>query len=355
MRKLLRSIFLFINFIAILGLFAAYLSVYIPPDKFWIAAFVGLAYPVFLGINLLFIVFWLFYRKRFSLFSIAAILLGIVPLSNFFQFKGKTSEQAEIKVLSYNVRHFSGEEGIDQKENAKKIIAFLEEQNADIICLQESRLRKNNIFNLAQTVKELKNIKHYQFARSSDTYGSVTMTKYPIIDMGEIRFENSRNITIYTDMLIEKDTVRVYNVHLQSYRIDPKNYEVLENIDLQEEANRKIYRKVIGQMKRAFEMRAVQVEEIKKHMDDCRYKILVCGDFNDTPVSFSYRYLSENLVDAFVNSGNGIGRTYVGELPSFRIDYILHDEAFESFNFETIDFRNSDHLPITCDLSLIEN
>ncbi len=354
MRKTLRSIVLILNVAAVLGLFTAYLSVYIPPDKCWMPAFIGLAYPFLLGINLLFILYWLLVRMRFALISLLAVLIGIGTFNRFFQFGGKSSENTEIKVLSYNVRHFSGDGSANNKENARRIISFLEAQNADIICLQESRLRKNNIFNLSKTVKDLENIQHYQFASSSSTFGSVTMTKYPIIDMGEIRFEHSRNITIFTDMLIGTDTVRVYNVHLQSYHIDPKNYAVLENIELQEEKNREVFRKVAGQMKKAFEMRAVQVDEIREHIDNCRHKVIVCGDFNDTPVSYSYHKLSEGLVDAFVHSGHGVGRTYVGELPSFRIDYILHSKAFESFNFETLEFKNSDHLPITCDLAMAD-
>ena len=354
MRKTLQGILLILNVTAAFGLAAAYLSVYIPPDKFWMPAFIGLAYPFLLAVNLLFIVFWFFIRLRYALISLVVILIGIGTFFRFFQFGGKASDNTDIKVLSYNVRHFSGDGAANGKENAQRIISFLEEQNADIICLQESRLRKNNIFNLSKTVMELKNISHYQFASSSSTFGSVTMTRFPIINMGEIRFEHSRNITIFTDMLIGQDTVRVYNVHLQSYHIDPKNYTVLENIEIQEEKNRAVFRKVAGQMKEAFQMRARQVGEIRQHIENCSYKVLVCGDFNDTPVSYSYHTLSKNLVDAFVNSGRGIGRTYVGELPSFRIDYILHSKSFESFNYETREFKYSDHLPITCDLALTD-
>lgn len=353
-RKTLLGILIILNVIAAFGLLAAYLSVYIPPDKFWMPAFIGLAYPFLLLANLLFILFWLVVRMRYALLSLLAVFIGIGTFFRFIQFGGKSSESSEIKVLSYNVRHFSGDGKANNKENAERIISFLEEQNADIICLQESRLRKNNIFNLSKTVQDLQNIKHYQFASSSSTFGSVTMTKFPIINMGEIRFEHSRNITIFTDMLIGEDTVRVYNVHLQSYHIDPKNYAVIENIELQQEKDREVFRKVAGQMKEAFEMRAMQVNEIRRHIKKCKYKVLICGDFNDTPVSYSYHTLSEDLVDAFVNSGHGVGRTYVGELPSFRIDYILHSKSIESYNFETIDFKYSDHLPITCDLAMAD-
>lgn len=340
---------------AVLGLISVYISVYIPPDKFWIPAFIGLSYPFLLVANVLFIVFWLVVRWKYALLSFVAIVSGFGSFAGFIQFGGKSADNTNVRVMSYNVRHFWGENGKDdRKENARRIITFLEESEADIICLQESRLRKNQIFNLSKTVEELKNIKHYQFASSSSTYGSVTMTRYEIVNMGEIRFEKTRNITIYTDMLIDGDTIRVYNVHLQSYHIDPQNYAILESGDIQEERNREVYRKVAGQMKQAFMRRAAQAREIRKHIDDSPYPVIVCGDFNDTPTSYAYHTIKSGLVDAFVHSGHGVGRTYVGELPSFRIDFILHSKSLKSYNFETLDFKHSDHLPIVCDILLEE-
>ena len=107
-------------------------------------------------------------------------------------------------------------------------------------------------------------------------------------------------------------------------------------------------REIIRKIKTASEMRAEQVRKIREHIDNSPSKVVVCGDFNDHPVSYSYQKIRKNLKDAFVESGRGIGRTYVGKLPSFRIDYILHSKGFNSYNFKTINFRMSDHLPVTC-------
>jgi len=352
MKKFILYIILVLNIAAVAGLLASYISVYIPPNKFWVPAFIGLGYPYILGVNIAFVVFWLFLKWKYSLLSLLAILVGFQFIPRFYQLSGKESDDTQIKVLSYNVHYFSGNGKEVIKNNAEQIITFLEEQNADIICLQESRLRRNDIFNLSKTVKDLKNIQHYQFASSSSSFGSVTMTRYPIVDMGELRFENSTNITIFTDVLIGKDTVRVYNLHLQSYQISPRNYDLLESMDIQDKEKRKIFRKVAGQMKRAFALRAGQVEEIQRHIDACKYPVIVCGDFNDTPASYAYHILSKNREDAFVESGHGIGQTYAGELPSFRIDYLLHSKELKSYNFETIDVDFSDHLPIMCDFNL---
>jgi len=349
-KKALRNIFLTINIVIVFTLFAAYLSVYISPDKYWILQLFGLAYPFILIGNLIFIGFWLLFKPRFLLLSLISILVGWGFVSRYVQLSGKEIEKGDVKIISYNVKYFVGDENLTQKENANKIVSFLEEQNADIICLQEARLRKKSIFNLPNTVKKLGSINHYQYARSSTTYGSVTMTRYPIINMGEIRFEESRNMTIYTDVVIENDTVRVFNVHLQSYKIDPDKYLIIDSMGIDQEKDLRQVREMSYKFKKAFQMRAGQVREIRKYIDESPYDVIVCGDFNDTPVSFAYQYLKGDLTDAFVNSGEGVGRTYIGKLPSFRIDNIFYSDNFESYNFKTSNFRMSDHLPISCDL-----
>ena len=350
MRKALINIFLIINLIVIISLFTAYLSVYISPDKNWIPSFFGLAYPFILIVNLLFIGFWLLFKPRYVLLSLVSIIIGWGFVSRYVQLNEKKIEKGDVKVISYNVKYFIGDENLTQIENANKIVSFLEEQNADIICLQEARLRKNSIFNLQGTVKKLKTINHYQYARTSTTFGSVTMTRFPIINMGEIRFDESRNMTIFTDVIIKNDTVRIFNVHLQSYQIDPDKYSIIESPGINQEEDLKEVREMSYKFKKASQMRAKQVREIRKYIDESPYDVIVCGDFNDTPVSFAYQKLRGDLTDAFISSGEGVGRTYIGKLPSFRIDYVFHSEIFESFNFQTYDFRMSDHLPISCEL-----
>lgn len=351
-RKLFIYILIGLNVLVVLALFFSYLSVFISPEKWWVPSFFGLAYPVFLGINLFFILLWLILSPRYSLFSFIAILMGWGILTRFIQFKGNEIDNADIKVLSYNVKHFYGDENQTQKQTADEIKAFLKKQRPDIICLQEVRIRKNSIFNLAETVEEFDFVNHYQYARSSSTYGSVTLTRYPVINMGEIRFEDSRNISIFTDILIDSDTVRVFNIHLQSFQIDPRNYPFIES-GVENEQDLYDMRDMGSHFKHGFQQRAKQVETIREYIEKSPYHVLVCGDFNDTPASYSYQQISKGLNDAFVRSGSGVGRTYVGKLPSFRIDYIFHSSGFESYNFKTYDYRNSDHLPISC--SLIKN
>lgn len=170
--------------------------------------------------------------------------------------------------------------------------------------------------------------------------------------MHEIRFENSGNMAISTDIIIEKDTVRIFNVHLQSYNIDPKKYSIIESPGIDQEQDLKEVRNIGKKLKHAFIARANQVHKVREKVEESPYPVIICGDFNDTPVSYAYQTMRGDLTDAFMNSGRGFGRTYIGKLPSFRIDNIFHSDEFESYNFKTYGFKMSDHLPISCSLVL---
>ena len=350
MKNILNYILLILNVIFAIALLISYSALYIPPDKIWIIAIAGLVYPWLLAINILFCISWFFVKPRYAIISIFVILSGWNVLSRFIQLDGKETDEPGIKVVSYNVRHFTGTGNNPSRELAELIKSFLNQKQPDIICLQEVKLRTNRVFNLEATRNEFPSIKHYQYARTSSTGGSVTMSRYPIIKMQEIRFENSGNIAIATDIAMGKDTIRIFNIHLQSYRIDPDKYRIIDSPGITSEEDLREARELGSKFRKAVRMRAVQARMIRQKINESPHPVIVCGDFNDTPASYAYQKVRGNLKDSFVCSGVGIGQTYIGKLPSFRIDYILHSPEFQSNNFRTYDVQYSDHLPISCDL-----
>jgi endonuclease/exonuclease/phosphatase family metal-dependent hydrolase len=340
---------LLINLIAITALGISYVSVFLSPEKFWIAALFGLAYPYLVVINLVFVVFWIIIKPRFTLFSIAAILLGYVHLSSYLQISGEKTTEKGIKVTSYNVKYFMGNTDYPNKENAGHILDFLRQNSADIICLQEVRLNKRQVFDISNT--RIPNISHMQLAHSSHAGGQLTLTRYPILYMGEIRFKNSGNMIIYTDLLINTDTVRVFNCHLQSYRLQKSEINTIDSIDFNNDnLSRKKFMELQKKFKSALIKRAEQAATLHEYIVESPHPVIVCGDFNDTPVSFTYNTVKGNLLDSFTESGKGTANTYNGKLPSFRIDYILYSPTFTSSNFEVSSLNHSDHYPISCNL-----
>ncbi len=111
---------------------------------------------------------------------------------------------------------------------------------------------------------------------------------------------------------------------------------------------------ILRQLKKAFIKRATQVEILHDSIEASPYPVLICGDFNDTPSSYSYRTMSDDLHDAYKISGRGLGQSYTGPFPSFRIDYIFHGNKIESTAYKTIHENLSDHFPISCMVKIKE-
>ena len=349
MKRFFVYILLFFNLIAVASLIFATVSVYISPEKLWIAALFGLAYPYILVTNLIFIVLWAIIKPKFTLIPLIFILAGYNQIGNYLQFSGRETKESGIKIISYNVKYFMGTNQFPNKENADHILDFLRQNNADIICLQEVRLNKRQIFDV--TNSKLSTISHMQLAHTSNAGGQLTLTRYPILNMGEIRFSNSSNMVIFTDVLINSDTVRIYNCHLQSYRLKPAEINRIDSLNFDNDPKgRDRIKSLAWKFKDAIVKRAEQAAALREHLDKCPYPVIVCGDFNDTPVSFTYRTVRGDLKDSFTESGKGTANTYNGKLPSFRIDYILYSPKFSGYNFSVSTLNHSDHYPISCDL-----
>ncbi len=349
MNKILIKILTGLNLIVALALLIAYISVVINPDFLTFPALFGLAYPYLLLANIIFVITWSLSFKKELFISLIVILIGLNHLNNFIRFGNNDIDDYDFSLMSYNIRLFNH---YDSERNSEKDITnYLKSNSTDILCLQEfyinspvSDLQKRFVKQIHDTY----NI-HSKFIPIKDNrfYGIATFTVYPVIRRGDIVHPNSASLSIFTDIVIGADTLRIYNNHLQSFklrRVERSLIEELYNND-QTETMREI-RDISFSLKQGFIRRAQQAIEVKKHIDSSPYPVIVCGDFNDTPVSYSYRKIRKGLNDAFVESGNGAGFTYKGKYPANRIDYILFDKRLTSTGFVSDRIKYSDHYPI---------
>jgi endonuclease/exonuclease/phosphatase family metal-dependent hydrolase len=330
----------------------SYLAVHINPDDFALPAIFGLAYPYLLLINILFAIIWAMLLKFEALISVVVIAIGFTHFSNYIKLiKPARDKTNTFKVLSYNVRLFNYFENKNNIISEKKVLEFLKAQKPDILCLQEffvlgSPAQKESAFKTALGSGYYSHMKVLGSGKNK-FYGIATFSKYPIIRKGEIIHPGSSSLSIYTDVLIQKDTFRIYNNHLQSFRLKRMERSFIEEMTASDnkEAIDEVKNLSVS-LKKGFIRRALQAQIVKNHINKSPFPVIVAGDFNDTPVSYVYRKIRKGLNDSFVNSGYGAGFTYKGNYPPNRIDYILYDNALINSYFEIIRVRYSDHYPI---------
>lgn len=370
MKKAIKKTLFLLNCFLAASLLLAYLSVYISPEDFWPLAFFGLAYPILLLLNLLMVVLWIFRKNKFVLISLLTILLGAGHIRNFIQLpalsKKKSLEnrvdsllvdtlirEKSFAFLSYNVRLFNYYQWSDDPDAGEMIFELIRDIDPGIVCLQEIYTPvEGEIFSLCrERGKGTYGYSHIAYTTGSSLsgrYGIATKSVFPIINRGELRFPGTYNLAIFTDLQIHNDTVRIYNTHLQSIRLRKRDYDLMKMLNSGEEEAMNEIKDISNRLKHAFQMRAHQAEALAGHIRESPWPVIVCGDFNDTPVSYTYHKIRGDLVDAYIESGRGIGNTYSGMFPSYRIDYILHSRGLHSVGFETVRVNYSDHFPVRC-------
>ena len=361
------KILLTLNVFAVILLILSYLASWIPADKVWQLAFLGLAYPIFFILNILFIFLWIIIgKKKLILLSFISLLIGWKHIRSFIQFhslKEINKSEQTLKVMSYNVRLFDLYNWTNSQNitTRNKIFELIRKESPDIICLQEFYSDDSRKFDVLDTLIKLQKAKYYHvdYFKSRwrvQHWGVATMSSYPIINKQRVQFINSENnYLIYTDILFKKDTIRIFNIHYESIRLGKEDLLFVSDLTNNRTENKDLTdktKKIYWKLKSAFIKRAEQVRIAMYYINKSPYPVIICGDFNDTPSSYAYNQMTSKLCDAFVESGNGMGKTYAGNIPSFRIDYILHDNNFKAYNFKTIKEDLSDHYPVDCYLVL---
>jgi endonuclease/exonuclease/phosphatase family metal-dependent hydrolase len=338
-----------LNWFFALLLVLSVFSVFIKPEYISVLALIGLLFPFLILINLFFLILRIWQKKRHFIISLIAVLMSFFRITDFYAFNTSDSEVTDadaLKVMSYNVRLFDLYKWSGNTEGGEKIFEIIQEEDADIICLQEFYTGKDNIYK-NKIVNSQGTINYFISAEDKSGYaGNAVFSRYPIIFSGWVDIGTTTQKCIFTDIVINIDTIRVYSIHLASVGLSRNDYDFLKNLnDNNQKDNIQGVKGIGSKLIQAFKLRSLEVDRIAPHIKSSPYKTIVCGDFNDTPVSYSYRRIRGELNDAFTDAGFGIGNTYAKGIPLFRIDYILHN--LKTVSYKRVEKGWSDHYAVT--------
>lgn len=318
----------------------------------------GLTFPIFCILNFCFLLLWLVLRSRLILLPLLGYLFCLSQLWLYcpFNFSSDKRPQDAIKFLSYNVMGFA-----DLKRTAdyNPVLDYLRNSEADIICIQEynegagKHAAKKNILSAMQGYP------YQKVHRVGDGHSSnrvACFSKYPIISAKRVSYESRNNGTIAYEIVVEKDTLLVINNHLESNKLtdtDKSLYTgMLRNPEAEKVKEGALF--LLHKLAEAQRIRAKQAQAVHEFVKSSKHSnIIVCGDFNDSPISYTHRAIVEGLTDVYARSACGPGISYNQNKFFFRIDHLMVSQQIQPFYCEVDrSVKGSDHYPIWAYLRL---
>jgi endonuclease/exonuclease/phosphatase family metal-dependent hydrolase len=352
-----------LNMVATLLFIVAAYSYLVSPNQSVFFSYLGLLFPFFLIINFFFLFYWLFFRKWMRFFiAICSFLICWKPVTSYVPvnpFRSKAPISNTVKILSYNVMGFGYRD--HTADNPNPIIRYIIDSDADIVCLQEYMvgastqkvLTENKILEALSMYPYYYNLPLINYNRY--TIGLGIFSKYPIRKSWKVRYDSAFNGSTVHEIDVNGQRTYVMNNHLESFKLtmgDRSKYtEFITNVNTDTFDN--LLETVQHKLGSAFHIRAEQAEIVAEEIHGLKdERLVVCGDFNDTPISYAYRTVRGTLTDAFEESGNGIGITYNQNFFWFRLDHILHTPRIKAYEATVDRVAFSDHYPVWCRIEI---
>lgn len=341
-------------------LLLALLAPAISPELTPAFAFAGLFYQVVYLVNLGCALWWVVRWKRWFFFSAAVLLLGWGNISLFYRCDLSAKEPAvqvnkeDVVVVSYNVANFGSE---TEKESLYDAVAeWLNSQRVDIVCLQEAYFYSDESLDYFRSKLERLRYAKYvdcvpEKSNQSEVSGSgfLLLSGHPIVRHAVADVDSLNVNAVWADVKVGRDTLRVYNLHLQSTGITgTERTETLTRHIIADTMARSKLSNVAQKMADNYRRRAAEADRVATHVAQSPHPVVLCGDFNDTPVSYTYNTIVGNtLTDAYLERGRGVEHTFMGLYNLFRIDYVMMSEdEFEVKSYQSFPLEYSDHKPI---------
>jgi len=324
-------------------------SIYFKPyDKDLISLF-GLLFP-FIYILALIVLPFGFRKKRLTFFI--GVLLLAIGLPRMFSFARidiqKKDPASDITVMSFNAMMGYGlvndehEVAPQRLEELKSILA--QTPVPDVLCLQEAG---------PLAMKTLSLLSDYPHRHRIKPKGAVVFSKHPIVEKGIVEFGSKINSCLWADIVLPtEEVVRVYSTHLESTRLNSSSYELLSEDEGSGHAPFSGIKDLVIKYPRYAGKRADQAARVKQHIKRSKHPVILCGDMNEPPTSYTYRILKKGMTDAFRENGHGFGNTWKGKIPMLRIDYIFASRELSNTSYACIRSDLSDHYPVKASYTL---
>lgn len=302
-------------------------------------AFLSLAVPLLVIFNILSFLYWLVKRRWIFCISLTALVLGYFSLGSFvhFRFEKDVMDEDQLKIMSYNAAGFHGYRNYNFREVPQKIGNFIMSEDPDIISFQE----------YDYWIKRADGLDSYLYqyvdggsSKFENRVLQAIYSKYPIIKKGQLNFPQSANHAIYADIVVKLDTIRVYNLHLESLKIRPGM--------VKRERSDRLFKRLRNSFAKQYEQALI----FRKNADSCPYTKIVSGDFNNTQFSNAYRIIKGDMNDSFEEKGSGYGKTINFWRFPLRIDFILSDLKLEVLSHKNYKIGLSDHEPVMASFKL---
>jgi endonuclease/exonuclease/phosphatase family metal-dependent hydrolase len=361
-RKLLIAMNILLATLYLLACAAPYLN----PSNWWFISWLGLIFPFLLFLLILSIFFWALFKRIYALLLFVVLLIGWKNVGVFFAFHVQRKfnyekEAGVLRVVTWNVARFIE---IKRNNNAGsqtrlKMMSLLKQQNADILCLQEFHTAaKEDYYDNIRYIQKQLNYPYYYFSFDEDGsklyYSSIIFSKLPIFDTSIVIYPRPSlpEALLQADIKFNDDTIRIFTSHLQSVQFKKRDYQRINDIRNYEDSIVSNSKTIFSKIRKSITNRSLQVGIIKQHLKQSPHPVIFCGDFNDVPTSYTYFAIRGNMLDAFLEKGAGIGRTFSSLSPTLRIDYILASKDFSVVQFNRVEKIYSDHYMLVTDLKL---
>lgn len=346
-----------VSIAAAVALVAGLLSRVISPEKISVLALAGLFFPIIFLVNLFCVLWWVVRWKRWFWFSLVVVLLGAGSIGLYYRSdlltKPETIDRSrdDVVVASYNVMNFSDEDSPEGVVNFERVAEWTNNQNVQLLCLQEAYFSGDQSFDAFKG--KLKKLSYGHFINAtpdSDTpspgSGYAVLSAWPVVARGVVCADSMNVYSVWADVKVGRDTLRVFNNHLQSTGISEEERATTLRPSIARDTLASVKLVAVAEkLMESYRQRAWQSRCVAEAIEKSPYPVVVCGDFNDTPMSYTYRKISScGLSDAYVEKGKGVEHTFKGLYNLFRIDYVMSDEeTFYVKEYDSHDEPMSDH------------